>query len=542
MSDAAPPLDPQILLPITTASYPFDKTNADIILRTPDQVDFHVYSQILVVASPFFEGMLDVPQPPLNQQELKYGRPIIHVSETSKALDPLLRICYPINKRKKLTAEEIEVALAAAMKFEMEFAITVLTENLHTLAKSSPLEAWGIACRLRLESVARFAGCAALSRQLDFAVLGDMEGITAGDYFRLHEFIRTLGRVPPDFKFLSSSSLPKVSLSPPSRIASLSLADAPPPDVICRSTDDIEFRAHKAVLSVASTPLQRKICSPALEEGPSGDHILPVIQFEEEGNVLHTVLQLSYRCTTDVPLPSDLADVTAILAAVEKYGLHSAKPFVWSIWQKMASASPLRAYCLAIRVGHVLGAKETARLVLNCVIDGVHIQELEHIPALAYHRLLNYYEKCCTVKKHELMKIADSLNTSPIGKDEEVPIPESPLRKTMKGRKKVGSPSISPIPIGPPPDAPWLLRYLRDLPSRLQSPPGSVMPSLSDLLNEAIKATSQNSYCVPGAWCKKCQILAEGILKVDKALQRLSDDLSKVRFILRVHCCLDCQY
>ena len=141
MSDAAPPLDPQILLPITTASYPFDKTNADIILRTPDQVDFHVYSQILVVASPFFEGMLDVPQPPLNQQELKYGRPIIHVSETSKALDPLLRICYPINKRKKLTAEEIEVALAAAMKFEMEFAITVLTENLHTLAKSSPLEA-----------------------------------------------------------------------------------------------------------------------------------------------------------------------------------------------------------------------------------------------------------------------------------------------------------------------------------------------------------------------------------------------------------------
>ncbi|KAM5530307.1 hypothetical protein V8D89_016031 [Ganoderma adspersum] len=510
MSDAAPPLDPKVPPPITTASYPFNKANADIILRTPDHVDFHVYSQILIAASPFFEGMFDVPQPPLDQQELKYGRPIINVTENSKALDPLLRICYPINKPKKLTAGEIEVALAAAMKFEMELAITVLTENLRTLAKSSPLEAWGIALTSRC---------------------WETWGITAGDYFRLREFVRTLGRVPPDFKFLSSSSFPKVVQSPPSEIASLSLPDAPPPDVICRSTNDIEFRAHKAVLSVASTTLQRKVCSPTLEEGPSGDHILPVIQFEEEGNVLHIMLQPSYRCATDVPLPSDLADVTAILAALEKYGLHSAQPFVWSFWQRMAFASPLRAYCLAIRVGHVLGAKEAARLVLNRVIDDIYIQELEHIPALAYHRLLNYYEKCRTVKKHELTKLADSLNTSPspAGKDGKVPVPEHLLRKTTKNKRmKARSSSISPIPIGPPPDAPWLLRYLRDLPSRLQSPPGSVMPNLSDLLNETIKATSQDSDSDPGAWCEECQILAEGILKVNKALQRLSDDLSKV--------------
>ena len=95
MSSNSPEVPPQP----TTASYPFNKANADIILRTSDHVDFHVYSQILMAASQFFERMLEVPQPPVDQQQLKYGRPIIDVSETSKALDLLLRLCYPINKQ-----------------------------------------------------------------------------------------------------------------------------------------------------------------------------------------------------------------------------------------------------------------------------------------------------------------------------------------------------------------------------------------------------------------------------------------------------------
>lgn len=102
----------------STAPAPFNEPNADIILRTSDHIDFHVFSQILIAASPFFRGMFEVPQPPPDQQQLKYGRPIVDISEDSKALETLLRICYPINKPKKRTLDEVEPALHAAMKFE----------------------------------------------------------------------------------------------------------------------------------------------------------------------------------------------------------------------------------------------------------------------------------------------------------------------------------------------------------------------------------------------------------------------------------------
>ena len=82
MSAAESDSDSKPKLP-STASYPFDKTNADIILRTSDLVDFHVFSQILIAASPFFEGMFDVPQPPPEQQH--YGQSMYTTSFTAVA-------------------------------------------------------------------------------------------------------------------------------------------------------------------------------------------------------------------------------------------------------------------------------------------------------------------------------------------------------------------------------------------------------------------------------------------------------------------------
>ena len=144
------------------AAAPFNKLNADIILRTSDLVDFHVFSQVLIAASPFFEGMFDVPHPPPEQQkeQLKLGRSVIEVSEDSKALSTILWICYPIKKQKPPSLEEIEPALRAAMKYEMELPTAVLKERLEDLTPAHPMEAWAIACRLRLEDTA----CMAASR------------------------------------------------------------------------------------------------------------------------------------------------------------------------------------------------------------------------------------------------------------------------------------------------------------------------------------------------------------------------------------------
>nr|VWP02265.1 Extracellular lipase (EC [Ganoderma boninense] len=523
--------------PIPTASYPFNKANADIILRTSDRVDFHVYSQILVAASPFFEGMFDVPQPPLDQQELKYGRPIIDVSETSKALDTLLRICYPINKPDSRSLEEIELALAAAIKFEMELPKTMLIAELKskTLTRRHPLEVWGIACRLGLEGVAR---CAAkeVASSPDFKVLGDMDGIMAGDYFRLREYLRLRRQVPSAFEFLSPSTSPWTNLRAGRfpAITSQSLADAPPPDIICRSVDGVEFRAHKTVVSLASATLREKLNSTSSsprEEGSTIDVVLPTFQFEEGSIVLLAMLQLSYHAPADVTLPTGLGDLTAVLLAVEKYKLDAAQPAVWSFWHVIASTQPLQAYCYAIRAGHVACAKEAARCVLNQTVEGVYAEELESTPALAYHRLLVYYEKCCSVAKTEFGKIDDALKT---------PLSLSPIVAPQAS----AAPSQTPPPRAHGANVPsrwstdfgsllscqsnssWIQGYVRDLSSRFQVRPGSDAPALSKLFADATKASNEDTG--PRVWCKECQVVADQILEVDKALRRLPDGLGKV--------------
>ncbi|PIL24757.1 hypothetical protein GSI_12643 [Ganoderma sinense ZZ0214-1] len=528
---------------ITTASHPFDKPNADIILRTSDRVDFHVHSQILIVASPFFEGMLNVPQPPPDQQQLKSGRPIIELSETSKALDPLLRICYPINKPKNRSLEEVELSLAAAMKFDMELPTTVLMEDLESFASSRPLEVWGIACRLRLESVANFVAKSMTSAHFsDFTVLGDtgMDGISAANYFRLSEYFRLGRKTPEAFKFLSPASVPK--LSPVTGTASMAiipsrpLADAPAPDIICRSADGIDFPAHRTVISLASVTLMPKASqvteSPPPEEGSSSELVPPVVQFEEGGIVLHALLQLSYRSPADVTFPTDLMDLTAVLVATEKYDLRSAQPAVWSFWQEIASQNPLRAYCCAIRVGHMVGAKEAARCALNHIIKGVYVEELECTPALAYHRILTYYEKCRTASKQELARIINSLK-GPVKTAAPAPIPPPPdgdrTRRRLEGGVPAGKLNLKTKTwsLGNPVyDGPWLLRHLRSLSCQVDERPGSAMPELADLFVEATKAWSDGK--VPRMWCEGCQVLAEEILEVNKGLQQLPGSLSKV--------------
>ncbi|OBZ74922.1 hypothetical protein A0H81_05181 [Grifola frondosa] len=45
------------------ASSPFDRADADIILRSSDGVDFRAHKTLLALSSPLFDGMFNVPQP-----------------------------------------------------------------------------------------------------------------------------------------------------------------------------------------------------------------------------------------------------------------------------------------------------------------------------------------------------------------------------------------------------------------------------------------------------------------------------------------------
>ncbi|KAI0794291.1 hypothetical protein C8Q74DRAFT_1365774 [Fomes fomentarius] len=419
-----------------TAPAPFNKSNADIILRTSDLIDFHVFSQVLTAASSFFEGMFEMPQPPSEQQELKLGRPIIPVSEDSVVIETLLRICYPIvYKPRERTLEEIESALRAAMKYEMELPTTVLLADLKKVLSTQPTRVWAIACRLGLEDVARevamrycptrmryylvpmfhgpsmFYGLAPsdLWTPPDFDILGEMEGITAGDVYRMHEFCRLKGRVSPQFQFLTplaSTTIPHSGANkqeePPDIIADVQqrLDTLPHHDLVVCSSDDVRFPVHRAVFRTSPSSI-----SEAIEiQGAASSNSLPVLRFAETGVIVAALLRFCYQVIFQSSFKPTLPQLARLLAAAERHELAFIHSLLKRLWSVAAKEEPLRAYCLAMQAGHAACAKEAAQHALDKPLDGVYVPEFEHTSGLAYHRLRTLSD--CAAKRKAVVEPA----------------------------------------------------------------------------------------------------------------------------------------
>lgn len=513
-----------------TAPAPFDKTIADVILRTSDQVDFHVFTQVLIAASPFFEGMFEVPQPSPDQEQLKYGKPIIEVSEDSVALETLLRICYPINKPAEFSIEQIEPALRAAMKYDMELPTAVLTRNLENLAKDRPMVVWAVACRLQLEDLARVAAKALSLSTLDFDSLGNMDGISAGDYYRLMRYQvsnRARASVPNLLTPLPSgpSTYPPAAQRSSGRFST----SIPNPDIICRSSEGYEFSAHEAFLSAASRLLVENAGSACAGHvagaGPK------VLAFEENDTVLSSLLRFCYHDAPEIESTTSLLHSVQIVAATERYKLDAARVAAISFWYERAQSSPLRAYCIAIQAGHVDCAKGAARAMLTLPLE-TYVPELETTPALAYHRLTQYHKTCRDVSLARLQKTLEVLHD-----------PQS-------DPEQAAQPSVSAVPLQPQPanlfpaatvfqlkkskkNQPlraqtWIRKKVTNFRTIVASRPHQKYPALSELFTMATAEGSE------GFWCSRCHPLAEDLIKADCEFKELVKEMDAVSSIWSV--------
>ena len=172
----------------TSASAPFDRPTADIILCSSDNIEFRVLSQILIAASPIFENMLADAQPDSTNASGSNSAtklPVIPLTENGSTLDTLLRIVYPIEKPNKTrTLTDIPPILSAALKYMMEWPISVLTKELLAFAPDRPLQVWAIGCELGIEEVAR----AGADRARRFKALGTYNFLR--EFVPIEEFVR----------------------------------------------------------------------------------------------------------------------------------------------------------------------------------------------------------------------------------------------------------------------------------------------------------------------------------------------------------------
>ncbi|KAH7922627.1 hypothetical protein BV22DRAFT_1070130 [Leucogyrophana mollusca] len=179
------------------ADAPFNRPDADVILRTSDNVDYRFYKFLLSLASPFFMNMFALPQPgPLEEtaDQTKYGLHIIPISERSIVVKKLLSFCSPVYDTDVPALEDLDIVMAvldAADKYDMKrvgkFIVKMITAP--RFLEQEPMRVFAIACRYRAEQetviAARYMLRYAISEP---AYVAELDYISGADYHRLVQY------------------------------------------------------------------------------------------------------------------------------------------------------------------------------------------------------------------------------------------------------------------------------------------------------------------------------------------------------------------
>ncbi|KAI0766976.1 hypothetical protein BD413DRAFT_614960 [Trametes elegans] len=314
--------------PGSDAPHPFNQPSADIILRTP------------------------------NERTAEDNPAVVDVSEGSDTLELLLRILYPISKPSMEDLGSVVPALKAALKYDMEWPVAFLSERLVTITTTEVLNGMN--------------------------ALGDLDGISAGDYLRLKTFLQA-SRNPlweegaPGPELLLGHISPSTEHPLPSAMFSTSLRFT---DVVCstspKSGTPVLFHAHQINLSLHS-PVWRARIEGDVQNGhfstsdPSnpGDIACrlsserPVLALEDVPSVVSGLLRACYEGKSS--MPNDLRELADLLLGARKYGMSLSRVADWILeaWTRAAGSDPPTAYFLAIRHGFLDIAKAAADLVLQ---------------------------------------------------------------------------------------------------------------------------------------------------------------------------------
>ena len=175
------------------AGTPFDEANADVILRTSDNVDFRVFKIFLSFSSPLFRTMFELPQAEGNIGETKGGLPITLVSEHSTVLKRLLLFCLPLDIEVYDDIKDIQSLLEVAIKYTVNRAVEKAKEwlMLPRFLEAEPLRVFAIACRYGLQEEALTAARLTWNRPLADENIGQELDYTFGtQLFRLLQYQR----------------------------------------------------------------------------------------------------------------------------------------------------------------------------------------------------------------------------------------------------------------------------------------------------------------------------------------------------------------
>ncbi|CAL1716224.1 unnamed protein product [Somion occarium] len=420
----------------SVAQYPFDNadSSSDVIFRTSDNIDYYLHKLILKFASPVFADMFNVAQPVSavgDPENSSHGLPVILITEKSRTLDCLLRMCYPVPETEEDSLAEVEILLKAALKYQVEKAVLHTNRRLVTFTSREPLSVFAIACRLNQEQVACVAAQAwkqkyktiTTQRDQSFPTRGStptkctitswglvtacddgclksdfsqtaagatyneaLHTTTAGQFYRL---LRYLEDGPMEFCCSTCKTQPQdlndVAVTDLLSSYPFSIPDS---DFVIRSRDGIEIPVHKLILSIASAHT-------ILGEAPEGhtENGSPIVRLDQDGEVLATLVRSCYPFG-DEEITEDTCGVSlaaSVRRTAETYEMHRVAQAAKYLMIGHTEMRPLQVYFAASRYGW----KEEVDLAAQCCLSlrsldaaDSYVSEMEHVSSDIYYQLL----------------------------------------------------------------------------------------------------------------------------------------------------------
>jgi hypothetical protein len=172
-----------------------DYDDADITLRSSDQVDYNVHKVILSTSSPFFKSMFSLPQPTASFSRPEKHHPIVDIPENSTTVNSLLTFIYPVVSEAPEfdSLDDILDALAAAKKYEMAAASQRLEQQFakSKFIKRDPVVAFCAAYSRKLGDAARIAAKASLKYPMNLDKIAEkLQNVDGVAFYLLYRFHR----------------------------------------------------------------------------------------------------------------------------------------------------------------------------------------------------------------------------------------------------------------------------------------------------------------------------------------------------------------
>lgn len=398
--------------PTEIAPRPFDRADADVILRSSDHIDFHVHRAKLSIASSFFNAMFSLPQTSDTHLDVQ----VVDVTEDSSTMNAILRMCYPVVDRSISSFAVLSSALRAALKYDMELAVELCKQSLRLWVHSQPLQVYAVACRVEDESIARLAAVKLFdSRGTILNQFADeLEEIPAGCYHRLLRYIR--GDIGKDgaafltFCHPESPPMPELDILGDT-VTHVAPTSALPADADCPilfadaqaivlivTADERQLRVAKEVIALAS-PILSEMLSRAQDAtkhcNEDNEQNVPMLHVEESSQIINHLLRILHPSL--IPSPIDATILPNLLQVAIKYKMEKVVWFLRQQFDSLSASEPLRLYLLAASHGWKKEACTAAKAALDqrfVDLEKTYVSELEVAPAGPYYRLLKYHQAC----------------------------------------------------------------------------------------------------------------------------------------------------